>query len=203
MKTKRSLWPLCAVACLTLSLDVQGQASVPGNLGGPTNYSGWNSATTIPLEVRHNGNYPIQWFTDSIQRMQLWNTQNRNINSFNIKQNGYVGISDQPLLFDGTTCPGPFSRLHLADSLSNDPNNFAQELGFRPWMRNGITFTGNADQGYMGQRYYDNDNTDMVIQWSDIPGFSRADRMRTFFFTSEFTGTPDGMNSLEGLEATL
>jgi hypothetical protein len=32
-------------------------------------------------------------------------------------------------------------------------------------MRNGVTFTGNLDHGYI-----DEDYTDMVIQWSDNPG---------------------------------
>ncbi len=37
-------------------------------------------------------------------------------------------------------------------------------------MRNGVTFTGNLDHGYIGQNYGDEDYTDMVIQWSDNPG---------------------------------
>ncbi len=40
----------------------------------------------------------------------------------------------------------------------------------------------------------------MVIQWSDNPGFTKADRMR-FIFTSSYTGASTGMNTLEGLEA--
>lgn len=37
-------------------------------------------------------------------------------------------------------------------------------------MKTGITFTGNSDQAYIGQRYYGNDSTDLVFQWSDNPG---------------------------------
>ncbi len=59
---------------------------------------------------------------------------------------------------------------------------------------------GNDDQGYIGEKYGDLDVTDMVIQWSDNPGFTKADRMR-FIFTSAYTGASTGMNSLEGLEA--
>ncbi|MEZ4808569.1 MAG: hypothetical protein R2815_13990 [Flavobacteriales bacterium] len=98
---------------------------------------------------------------------------------------------------------GAFTRLHLADSINNSLYNYAQPLGFRPWMRNGITFTGNSDQAYIGQRYYGNDSTDLVFQWSDNPGAGNytPDRLR-FIFTSNYSATRDtGAKSMEGLEA--
>lgn len=53
--------------------------------------------------------------------MQLWNTRYGTINGFtNVGQNGYLGISNQPLFFqDFFNSAGPFSRLHLADSCNN------------------------------------------------------------------------------------
>ncbi len=118
---------------------------------------------------------------------------------------GFVGISPTSYFWDNG--PGPFSRLHLAEPGANG----FQGIGYRPWMRNGITFTGNADQMYIGQKYtYDDpededsgeltDYTDAIIQWSDNPGTWLSDRMR-FIFTSEYDADPTGNGSLEGLEA--
>ena len=146
--------------------------------------------------------------TDDIMRMRLYGTQNSTINtSFNVRQNGYLGISNQPLFFSSTV--GPFSRLHLADSCNNNPIHYAQVYGFRPWMRNGITFTGNQDQSYIGQKYAGksaaNDSTDMVIQWSDNDDDSPwpTDRLR-FLFTDDYDDSSPpayGATSMEGLES--
>ena len=56
-------------------------------------------------------------------------------------------------------------RLHLAEGSGNND----QGIGYRPWMRNGVTMTGNADQCYMGQKYRGVDTSDVVLQWSDNP----------------------------------
>lgn len=69
--------------------------------------------------------------------------------------------------------PGPFTALHLAGVGVN-----WQEQTFRPWMRNGVTFTGNSDHGYIGQKCKlvgdtaaeISDKTDMVAHWSGDPG---------------------------------
>ncbi|HMR29237.1 MAG TPA: tail fiber domain-containing protein, partial [Flavobacteriales bacterium] len=119
---------------------------------------------------------------------------------------GFVGISPSSYFWDNG--PGPFSRLHLAE-----PGAYGYEsIGYRPWMRNGVTFTGNSDQMYIGQKYtYDNPEepesgelnnyTDAIVQWSDNPGTWLSDRMR-FIFTSEYSSSnPTGSNSMEGLEA--
>lgn len=99
------------------------------------------------------------------------------------------------------------TRLHLAEGKGDN----SQDIGYRPWMRNGVSLTGNADQGYMGQKYtYEHpqdygsgelkDYTDLVLQWSDNPGKELKDRMR-FIFTSGYEhSNTTGANSLEGLE---
>jgi len=120
------------------------------------------------------------------------------LNSFtNIPADGFTLITpDNGFL---SQVKGPFSRLHLAEG---GTTGNAEQWGYRPWQRNGITFTGNTDQGYMGQKYRDGDDgsTDMVIQWSDNPGQWKGDRMR-FLFTSSYNSTATtGMNSREGLE---
>jgi hypothetical protein len=93
--------------------------------------------------------------------------------------------------------------LHLVDDVGADvPNVYAQIFGYRPWMRNGITFTGNSDQSYIGHKYVGDDNTDFIIQWSDNPNGSPwgVDRMK-FVFSSTYTGASRGMNSMDGMEA--
>lgn len=188
--------------------QVVAQVSATGNNPPGGSYVGHMGTNTNPVEVRHNGNYPIQFYTDSIQRMRLYETRlNTTIQSHSVNQSGYVGISNQPLFFTSTV--GPFSRLHLVDSCNNNQNHFAQQYGFRPWMKNGITFTGNQDQSYVGQKYAGttvaNDSTDMVIQWSDNDDDSPwpTDRLR-FLFTDDYNDAnppPYGARSMEGLES--
>ncbi|HMR29286.1 MAG TPA: hypothetical protein PKE21_17550, partial [Flavobacteriales bacterium] len=140
-------------------------------------------------------------------RLVVNEESNYDIGSFSLMPTaGFVGISPSSYFWDNG--PGPFSRLHLAEPGANG----FQGIGYRPWMRNGVTFTGNSDQMYIGQKYtYDNpeepesgelnDYTDAIVQWSDNPGTWLSDRMR-FIFTSEYSSSnPTGSNSMEGLEA--
>ena len=185
MRTKKFLKHLILGALLLATENVVGQTTVVGNSGGVTDFLGWDNTATnnFPLMVRHDLNQPIAWYTDSLQRMQLWQTRSATINGFSgILQNGFLGVSNQPRLFDPSYTPsGIFSRLHLADSTDNSVSNYAQQNGYRPWMRNGVTFTDNGDLGYIGQKYTYNDSsdytsgeqvdyTDMIINWSDNPG---------------------------------
>jgi len=36
-----------------------------------TNYLGWDAASNIPLQIRHDGNQPITFHTNGIQRMYI------------------------------------------------------------------------------------------------------------------------------------
>ncbi|MCC6577448.1 MAG: hypothetical protein IT228_08920 [Flavobacteriales bacterium] len=94
------------------------------------------------------------------------------LNTFaNIAADGFTLLTpDNGFL--GQSPNGPFSRLHLAEG---GTTGNAQQWGYRPWMRNGVTFTGNSDQMYIGQKYtYDNpdepgsgelnDYTDAIVQ---------------------------------------
>lgn len=130
MKSRQLLWG----ATLAIAGHALGQASVLGNTGLPGNYLGWDGGTMQALEVRHNGNQPIQWYTDSLQRMQLYPINSATLNTFVVPRTGFVGISPiQPFY----TNPGPFTRLHLVDSAATAVT-YAQDFGFRPWMRNGV-----------------------------------------------------------------
>lgn len=75
---------------------------------------------------------------------------------------------------------GAFSLLHL-NGPGNGGNDEFQEYGYRPWMKTGITFTGNRDLSYMGLRQLgegeQSDITETVIQWSDNDLFEGPDNM--------------------------
>lgn len=144
--------------------------------------------------------------TDALFRFRLNKTETYgSLGGFTtIPANGF-GLLTPNNSFLGSA-PGPFSLFHLADGTGDN----AQELGYRPWMRVGLSLTGNADQGYLGHKYtyedpedYESgeleDFSDMVIQWSDNPGKWLKDRMR-FIFTSTYDESTTGAGSLEGLE---
>jgi len=210
MKTKKMMRPIAMAACMLALVEAHAQTSVLGNTptSPGTDYVGWDNSTTVPLMIRHDANQPIEWYTNAIQRMLL----NENVTTDmgpgdpfpGVPRHGFLLLSGQPDAFTNGSCRAPFTRLHLIDDVGDvDPVVYAQEHGFRPWQRNGITFTGNSDQAYIGQRYDDDDNTDFVIQWSDNPNGSPwgVDRMK-FVFTTEYDpGDPRGAASVAGLEA--
>ncbi len=153
----------------------------------------------------------LQLHTQNVQRARL----NGNVTSdmgpstappfTNVNRDGFFALSGTADAVANPTSRAPFTRLHLVDNAvsANDPTVYAQQHGFRPWQRNGVTFTGNSDQSYIGHRYAGNDNTDFVIQWSDNPNGSPwgTDRMR-FVFTTQFNpANTRGATSVEGLEA--
>ncbi|MCC6839209.1 MAG: tail fiber domain-containing protein [Flavobacteriales bacterium] len=155
---------------------------------GTNNFVGWNGATTVPLEVRHNGNYPIQWYTDSIQRMQLsptlvnqnwaWYQQN------NLDFSGHLGI--------GNPVPNPpLTYLHVNSASLNGIT-----VGYRPWMRVGAFFTQGTDGLYTGMRLRGT-QTQGVVNWSDDDN-AGPDPL-SFVFTSTPNNTSVA-NTLDGLE---
>lgn len=76
MITKQILRSAVLAMGLYLFQSGYGQVSTPNNVpfNVGTDYVGWNGGTTVPLMVRHNGNQSIDFYTDSIQRMQLWHS---------------------------------------------------------------------------------------------------------------------------------
>jgi Chaperone of endosialidase len=160
-------------------------------------------------ETHFNINAPngaLRFHTNTLERMRLYETRTSTISAFTlIPQDGFLLLSGTPDAFTNAGSRVPFTRLHLADQSVNplDPNQYAQQQGFRPWQRNGITFTGNADQSYIGQRFDAIDNTDLVILWSDNPDSSPwgTDRMKFVFTTLYNSGATRGAATLNGLEA--
>lgn len=161
------------VACALLLGACSALNAQDWNTGGnfintTTQYLGCNGASTQPLRLKTEVNQPIDFYTSDqfrarINKKLIYPT----VNGFpNIVADGFTLLSpDNGFL--GQSPNGPFSRLHLAEG---GTTGNAQQWGYRPWQRNGISFTGNSDQGYIGQKFNGEDETDMVIQWSDNPG---------------------------------
>ena len=203
MRTKNILKHLILGALLLSTGTVVSQVTTVGNVANTSNdFLGWDNtapANNFPLEVRHDLDQPIQFWTSRYFRALInQKVTYGTLGSFSsIPADGFTLITPSDH-FLGSNPKGPFSRLHLAEGEGDN----AQPTGYRPWQRNGITFTGNGDQGYIGQKYNhgnESDFTDMVIQWSDNPGNWKGDRMR-FIFSSAYNGSSTGMNSEEGLE---
>lgn len=161
-----------------------------------------------PANTNFNINAPNGGFlllTQNVQRARFNGNVLGPIGLFPaINRDGFLMLSGQPNAFVNGGSSAPFTRLHLIDGVGPaDPITYAQTIGFRPWQRNGITFTGNSDQSYIGHRYAGDDNTDFVIQWNDNPNGSPwgTDRMRFVFTTQYVPGATRGATSVEGLEA--
>jgi len=185
MRTKNFLQHLILGALLLTTGKMVGQTSVVGNVAGAsTDFLGWDNTmpnNNFPLMVRHDLNQPIEWYTNAIRRMRLQQDTTYTIGSFASQvKNGSLLLSPDVDQFYNNGAPGPYSLLHLAAA-----NGAAQEDSYRPWMDVGVTFTGNKDHGYVGQKPDGSDYTDMVAHWSDNPGEHLKDRFR-FIFTSGY-----------------
>ncbi|HQV38861.1 MAG: tail fiber domain-containing protein [Flavobacteriales bacterium] len=110
-------------------------------------------------------------------------------------KDGSLLLSPDVNTFLGAGALGPYSLLHLAAA-----DNTAQQGSYRDWMKTGITFTGNADQGYIGQKAGELDFTDMVYHWSDNPTKYLKDRLRMIFTSGYDPTATSGASSREGLE---
>ncbi len=179
----------------------QGQTSVLGNSGIATDFLGWDNIgpNNFPLQVRHDLNQPIDFYTNAIQRMRLNPTQTSLINGFTVPTDGFMGLG-QNALTNNAAPIRPWTRLHLHDRITQGN---AVEFGFRDWMHNGVTMTGHGDHMYIGHKYGPgfNDPTDAVFQWADNGNETQGPDLMRFIFTSNFAPTAlSGANSLFGRE---
>jgi len=164
---------------------------------GTTEYLGARAGSTVPLRLTTiPATLPIEFRTANIERMRLNPTVNYTIGSFATQNaNGYLGLSPNATLWTAPS-PGPFSRLHLHDGLTS-----VLDASYRPWMDNGITFTTNMDQMYIGHKVEPGDDqTAAVIQWSDNEFPAAGPDVLKFIFTSPYTGAGSGPTSLNGRE---
>jgi hypothetical protein len=142
-------------------VSILAQVTATGNNPPLGSYVGHMGANTNPVQVRHNGNYPIQWFTDSLRRMLLTPTiTTGSINGYNsLNLSGHLGVGN----FTNVNVPNPFTLLHL-------DNSGTQNAGFRSWMKAGMYITDESDQMYVGtyrRNPSESDRRDAVINWSD------------------------------------
>jgi hypothetical protein len=149
----------------------------------------------------------LQFWTGDNARASLWYRVGTTvINSqpaFN--QTGYFGLSGTQHFLLNFASPGPFSRMHLVDGSSSTTGTYAPTLGFRGWMKNGITFTGNTDQMYIGHKYLVdgsgaqvNTKSQAVVQWSEGSLDDDRQSLRFIFTTTPSAGT--GAVATDGLE---
>jgi len=189
---------IAIVACGTATAQFWNTAG--NNITGPTQYLGCDAASTQPLRFSTLGNYRQEWHTFNTLRMSLNGSSSYTIGSFSgMNTTGFLGLSPNDALLS-TPPYTPMSRLHLHQGVGT-----VQTFGYRPWMQNGITFTGNNDQAYIGHLYRGaslSDKTDLIFQWSNDDGVGEygPDRMR-WIFTNAYTGAPSGASSYEGMEA--
>lgn len=198
MRTKRSCGLLLAASVSLYSLGQTWQAGPGGGGGGnvinTTEYLGARAGSTVPVRIKTIPGLPIEFYTNDVLRMRLSPTGTNTINGFaGVTTSGFVGMAANNSLWT-LGAATPFSRLHLHDGTGTP-----QQAGYRTWMKNGISLTGNSDNMYMGQKYGTTDVSDAVMSWSDNPGPTWGDRMR-FIFTSTYTGAATGNGSAEGLE---
>jgi hypothetical protein len=131
-------------------------------------------------------------------RMRINGAQNNTINGFNVNTSGFVAITrDQGFLTNGAQ--SPYSLLHIAGEAAT-----TQQSGYRPWMKDGITFTANSDLGFIGPRAIQNDITEFVLAVTDnanADGYGPDDFVVRFLrFNGDGGGSNPLTNSMEGLE---
>lgn len=136
---------------------------------------------------------PIYTITNNTLRMKLNTTYTGfptqypiNNATFNngVNTSGYLLLGENTPLGSGGTLfndKGAFSLLHLNGNYA--PGQSVQELGYRPWMKVGITYTSNSDALYIGQRTMGTDITDNVITWSDNASGPIGPDVLKFIFT--------------------
>ena len=166
--------------------DINGNTTTPGNFLGTVN------------------NQPLNFRTNGIQRMKLNGSVTYNINGFNAARDGYLWLGPDAPVGTGTyyNNKGAFSMLHL----NGTTTLAAIELGYRPWMKTGVTFTENSDLMYVGRKSSGTnpataDQTDAVISWSDDgagPPFFGPDNLRFLFTFGNAAGTSAPNGDLTG-----
>jgi len=139
--------------------------------GGNNNGNGSNNI----FGTRWNSG--IYTMTDNQYRMQLNGTASYPVNGLAGNRDGYLLLGKKMLNnYNGNN--GAYSLLHLNGS--NTAINQMPSLGYRTWMQAGVTFTDNADLGYVGIRKIGStiDISEFTVAWSnDGPGSSGPDDM--------------------------
>ncbi|TSJ46729.1 tail fiber domain-containing protein [Fluviicola chungangensis] len=186
---------LTTLSILTTQAQVVPTISTPPN-GGQTNGDYWSRAGNTTTGNNIFGtmwNSPIYTVTgNTFSSGNNYRTKLNGIfsgpNQYNINGFGWnQGINTTGYMLLGNnlnnfyTNMGAFSLLHL----NTQSTGSIQEFGFRPWMKTGITLTGNSDLSYMGLRQLGTgeDVTETTIAWSDNAGSISGPDELTFRYT--------------------
>lgn len=178
---------------ITCALSLLVAASVSAQT--PWYVIGNGSTNPVTNYVGTTDNNALMLRTNAIQRLRLNANQSYTIGAFGAQaKNGALGLSPNNTLW--VNGPGPFSRLHLHDGTTS-----VLQSPYRPWMDNGITFTTNSDQMYIGHKVESgSDQTSAVIQWGDNDGAPVGPDVLKFLFASAYTGGTYGVGGLNARE---
>ncbi len=154
------------------------QVSVLGNSGSAGNYIGWAIGNTFPLEIRHNANQPINFFTNSTQRMTI------------LGSNGYVGI--------GITTPTSVLHINKTNTGEMFRTNGSWSLENR-WR----LFTTNTSTVEQFRLYVLDSTSDVFLQAQQATGnlsFNTAGGSSTNFPDTKLRIFPDDMDRMVAFE---
>ena len=115
---------------------MQAQVSTPLNAGSTANYVGWDATNLFPLQIRHNANQPIDFYTNNSlnPRMRISNTGlvgigitaptsvlhlNKTNTGEMFRTNGSWSLENRWRLFTTNTSTVEQFRLYVPDSTSD------------------------------------------------------------------------------------
>lgn len=170
--------------CILIVNYAHSQVSIANN--------SWLQGRYVGFDIS-NGINPLLFKTNAINRMKLNGLYTSGTNQYpidgfafgtaptNINTSGYLLLGQEQQNGNFFNTKGAFSMLHL----NGDKGTFVQELGYRPWMRTGITFTDNQDLSYFGLRQVGtgNDITETTMTWSDNSSTANGPDDFVFRFT--------------------
>jgi hypothetical protein len=111
------------IVMIQCEISVKGQVSTGFNFGVFTDYVGWNAGQNFPLEIRHNGNQPINFFTNTTRRATILANGN-----FGISSNG--STPGWPLDVDGDINISPVDGIYRIGDIDVLKNNGLPECIF-------------------------------------------------------------------------
>lgn len=186
MKPKRMLRIVTIVVTMSLQSTLHAQVSALGNNPPTGSWVGHSAANGNPVEVRHDGNRPIEFYTDGSYRMVLNETlTGQTVGSFTgLDLSGFLGVGE----FNTGAYTRPVTRVH-SDYLST------LTFGYRPMMGEGYLATRGESLCYTGLF----DGLHAGVVWSTFSSTSTPPATFRFVYTgSDLTSTTS--SSATGLE---
>ena len=183
--------------CILIVNYAHSQVSIANN--------SWLQGRYVGFDVS-NGINPLLFKTNAINRMKLNGLYTSGSNQYaidgftfgatanNINTSGYLLLGPENTNGTFYTTKGAYSALHIKGNLGG----FVQELGYRPWMRTGITLTDNQDLSYFGLRQVGTgfDITETTMTWADNSSTANGPDDFVFRFTGgNWSGSANTTNN--------